>query len=118
MSHHGILLYASFARQVFNVFLATTLSGSVLDSLNELISEPTSVVSLLAESLPGVAGFFINYVLLQGLAGIPSDLLRLVPLIITQVKLKLLGKTARDRAQIINDGNGRLGGGYFAFLKC
>ena len=40
--------------QVFNVFLITTLSGTVLHSINEIIDRPESVVQLLGEGLPKV----------------------------------------------------------------
>jgi hypothetical protein len=53
-----------------------------------------------------IDGFCSDYVMLQGLGGVPSDLLRIVNLIIVRVKLWLLGKTDRDRADIVNDGNG------------
>jgi hypothetical protein len=95
-----------FAIQIVNVFFVTTLSGAVFDSLHSIIEQPTSIVSLLAQSIPKVADFFINYVMLQGLGGMPTDLLRLVPLIVTQLKLRFLGKTERDRVTIIDGGNG------------
>ena len=53
-----------------------------------------------------VAGFFINYTMLQALSVIPGDLLRLVPLIVTNIKLKYLAKTQREKDEVVQAGAG------------
>jgi hypothetical protein len=40
--------------QIFNVFLVTTVSGSIMKSLADLLAKPSSVVTLLASALPKV----------------------------------------------------------------
>jgi len=47
------LLLADFA-QVFNVFLVTTISGTIFQSISEIIDDPTSIAKLLAIGLPKV----------------------------------------------------------------
>eukprot|EP00127_Corallochytrium_limacisporum_P005793 Clim_evm11s211 gene=Clim_evmTU11s211 len=74
---------------VFNVFLITTLAGSVLSEINAIIDDPTSIVETLAESLPSQASTFINLTLLAALAKTPMELLRLGDLIIGNIKLKM-----------------------------
>ncbi len=46
--------------------------------------------------------------MLQALSGLPMVLARPVPLLVTLLKLKFLGKTARERREIIDAGNGEL----------
>jgi hypothetical protein len=47
-----------------------------------------------------------NYVMLQGLGGMPMGVLRLVGLIIVRIKLKYLNKTTRDKEAILASGSG------------
>lgn len=53
-----------FFFQVFHVFLATTLAGSALRKLGDIVSEPSSIVPLFANSLPSQGNFFVTFVLL------------------------------------------------------
>lgn len=70
-----------FLYQIVNVYLLL-LAGSVFGALENLLDNPLSIVNLLAESLPTVATFFLNYFITLTLSGIPLLLLRIVPLII------------------------------------
>ena len=54
-----------FYFNVFNVFLGVTIAGSLFTSLKQILSDPTSIVSLLSKSLPGQATFFISFVALK-----------------------------------------------------
>lgn len=54
-----------FYFNVFNVFLGVTIAGSLLNSLNAFVNKPTSIVSLLSQSLPKQATFFISFVALK-----------------------------------------------------
>ena len=54
-----------FYFNVFNVFLGVTLAGSLFASLKGIIDRPKSIVTLLSESLPGQANFFISFVALR-----------------------------------------------------
>ena len=54
-----------FYFNVFNVFLGVTIAGSLLTSLEGLVNDPTSIVSLLSKSLPGQATFFISFIALK-----------------------------------------------------
>ena len=42
--------------QVFNVFLVTTFSGAVSQSLNQILNSPSSILSILGTAIP-VVGF-------------------------------------------------------------
>ena len=54
-----------FYFNVFNVFLGVSLAGTLFSSLNGILDRPKSVVSLLGQSLPKQATFFISFVALR-----------------------------------------------------
>ena len=66
--------YYSF--QIINVLLVTTISGSVVNSIEEILPEPASTFSLLGGSLPRVCAFFCCYVFMKAFAGLPLELCR------------------------------------------
>jgi hypothetical protein len=64
-----------FAFLVVFVLLVTALGRSIVITLAALLEEPTAVLSLLAESLPGASHFYLNYVVI-GWATLTWQLLR------------------------------------------
>ena len=86
-----------FVFQTVNTFFVFIISGSLLDSLSRLIQKPTELPTLLAQSLPSQANFFVNYVALQTFASHSLELTRMVDLILITFRLKFLAKTARER---------------------
>ena len=91
-----------FLYQLVNVFVLV-LSGSVFNSIANIISSPTSIVYLLGASLPTVSVFFINFVITKLLGGIPSLVLRLGPLIIFKI-YKLLFKEKQLTQRLFFEG--------------
>ncbi|KAH7283567.1 hypothetical protein KP509_34G013900 [Ceratopteris richardii] len=85
-----------FYFNVFNVFLGVTLAGSLFNSLNAIIDDPKSIVSLLSKSLPLQATFFITFVALKFFVGYGLQLCRIVPLITFHLKRKYLCKTDEE----------------------
>ena len=79
-----------FLYQLVNV-VVLVLSGSIFNSIANIISSPTSIVSLLGASLPTVSVFFINFTITKLFSGVSSLLLRLGPLIMFTIN-KLLFK--------------------------
>ena len=59
-----------------STFLLTTISGSVVNSIEEILQEPASTFSLLGGSLPRVCAFFCCYVFMKAFAGLPLELCR------------------------------------------
>ena len=86
-----------FVFQTVNTFFVFIISGSLLDSLSRLIQKPTELPTLLAQSLPSQANFFVNYVALQTFASHSLELTRMVDLILITFRLKFLAKTAREK---------------------
>lgn len=56
-------------------------------------------------SIPMKATFFITYIMVDGWAGIASEILRLKPLVIFHLKNLFLVKTDRDRAKAMDPGS-------------
>ena len=50
---------------LFNVFLVSTVSGSIWKSLETWLRYPDQISAILGKSLPGTAPFFISYILLK-----------------------------------------------------
>ncbi|TKA70208.1 hypothetical protein B0A49_04808 [Cryomyces minteri] len=84
-----------FGFQVVQVFLVATLGSAASASVNTIISNPTSVTTLLAQQIPKASNFYLAYFVLQGLGVVSSLLVGLVGLIVFFVLGKLLDKTPR-----------------------
>jgi hypothetical protein len=85
-----------FLFQVFNVFLVFLISNSIFDQISGLIDHPTTIVSLLGDSLPKVANFFTNYIMLQAFAGYPLQLLQILRLLVVYPKVRWMCKTEKE----------------------
>ncbi len=76
-----------FYYQLANVFVSVGL-GSVANSLHEILSNPSSILSILGQSLPSFSIYFTNLLVVKTFTALPIELLRLIPLLdILSVKL-------------------------------
>lgn len=94
------LMTRFFIFQVIHSFLIVTLSSGIIAALPQLINNPTSVPTILAQQLPQASIFFLTYIILQGLSGAAAGFLQIVPLLIYYVKLFILGSTPRSIYEI------------------
>ncbi|KAG6826743.1 hypothetical protein H0H92_014616 [Tricholoma furcatifolium] len=90
------LMTRYFIFLVVHSFFVVTVSSGIIKALPDLIHNPTSIPSLLADNLPGASTFFLTYLVLQGLSGVAGGFLQIVALIIYYVKLFILGSTPRS----------------------
>ncbi|KAJ3491586.1 hypothetical protein NLI96_g589 [Meripilus lineatus] len=90
------LMTRFFLFQVVHSFLIVTFSSGIIAALPGLLNDPTSIPTILAQNLPQASTFFLTYIILQGLTGVASGFLTIVPLIVYYVKLILLGSTPRS----------------------
>ncbi|TKY71936.1 CSC protein ERD4 [Spatholobus suberectus] len=83
---------------VLNVFIGVTIGGTLFKAFKRIQKNPNinEIASLLAESLPGNATFFLTYVALKFFVGYGLELSRIVPLIIYHLKRKYLCKTEAE----------------------
>ena len=69
-----------FYYQLVNVYV-TVASGTIVNSIQEIIDHPRSLLSILGEQLPQVSIFFANLLLVKTLVSVPMELLRIWPLL-------------------------------------
>lgn len=81
--------------QLIQVFLVTTLTSAASAAVPQIIKNPGSVTTLLAQRLPLASNFYISYFILQGLVFSSGELLRIVGLILFNALSKVLDKTPR-----------------------
>ena len=84
-----------FIFQVIQVFLITTFTSAASSVASQIVSDPTSAVSLLATNLPKASNFYISYFILQGLMIFALQLLNAAPLIMISLVSKFTDKTPR-----------------------
>ncbi|KAJ1914538.1 hypothetical protein IWQ60_008773 [Tieghemiomyces parasiticus] len=89
-----------FFFQIFNVLLVFTLSSTLWNSLYEIIDNPSQITQKLASSLPQVAPFFINYIIMLGVGYLPFKLLQVFPMIWHAFR-RYLCTTPRDFAEVV-----------------
>ena len=85
-----------YAFQVVHVFIVVTLASSASATVEAIIRDPSSAMTLLAANLPKASNFYIVYFLLLGLTTPSGNLLQIVTLILSKV-LRLLDSSPRDK---------------------
>ncbi|XP_038893055.1 CSC1-like protein At1g32090 [Benincasa hispida] len=89
-----------------NVFLGSIVTGTAFEQLDSFIHQsPTQIPRTIGVSIPMKATFFITYIMVDGWAGIASEILRLRPLVIFHLKNLFMVKTERDRAKAMDPGS-------------
>ncbi|PSS01369.1 CSC1-like protein [Actinidia chinensis var. chinensis] len=89
-----------------NVFLGSIVTGTAFEQLHSFLHQsPTEIPRTIGVSIPMKATFFMTYIMVDGWAGIASEILRLKPLVIFHLKNMFLVKTERDREKAMNPGS-------------
>lgn len=70
-----------FLFQVINVFLVTTIAGSIFDTIAIIIDNPETMFELLGNSLPRMSSFFITFVTMKTFLGLGVELVRTMSLV-------------------------------------
>ncbi|KAJ4336434.1 phosphate metabolism protein 7 [Didymella glomerata] len=85
-----------FIFQVVQVFLVATLSSAITSAINQILANPGSVLTLLAENLPKASNFYISYFVLLGLSSAAGTLLNIGGFVVVILLGRILpGKTPR-----------------------
>lgn len=88
-----------------NVFLGSIVTGTAFQQLHSFLHQsPTEIPRTIGVSIPMKATFFITYIMVDGWAGIASEILRLKPLVIFHLKNTFIVKTERDRERAMDPG--------------
>lgn len=69
-----------FLFQVLNVFLVTTIAGSVFDTIASIVERPETAFEMLGNSLPRMSSFFITFVTFKAFVGLGVELVRTMAL--------------------------------------
>jgi hypothetical protein len=78
-----------FLFQVINVFLATTIAGSIFDTTALIIEKPEVAFEMLGNSLPKMSSFFISFVTIKTFFGLGLELVRTMALVQATVRYLL-----------------------------
>jgi len=70
-----------FLFQVINVFLVTTIAGSIFDTVAIIIESPESAFEMLGNSLPRMSSFFITFVTIKTFLALGFELVRTMALV-------------------------------------
>ncbi|KAI8839535.1 hypothetical protein BJ741DRAFT_599605 [Chytriomyces cf. hyalinus JEL632] len=90
------VLSTYFGFQLINVFAVNIVGASILTSFNEIKDKPSSVLEILAKSIPQSANFFIQFLLVRGLTAPSLELIQASRLIVGPIMMWLTGKTPRS----------------------
>lgn len=109
-----------FMFQVINVFLVTTLSGSVIDAITSIIVAPAEAFSLLGQSLPKMGGYFTIYIFAKAFIGLGMEIVRL-PAVCMEIMKRVFTSnvTLRQRTEYAGGGSMRFmdNPGWLPFAK-
>ncbi|KAJ1963015.1 phosphate metabolism protein 7 [Dipsacomyces acuminosporus] len=89
------LLGRFFFFQVWNVYLVTIFSSSILSIMAKSIGNPGEIVKQIEKSVPESATNILVYVLLLAFTGAAKEVLQMVPLFLRYILPKLFAKTPR-----------------------
>lgn len=70
-----------FLFQVLNVFLVTTIAGSIFDTIAIIVENPEAAFEMLGNSLPRMSSFFITFVTIKTFFGLGLELVRTMSLV-------------------------------------
>ena len=83
---------------LFNIVLVFTIVGTWAQAVNKVYHNVGELALLLAQSLPRVAPFFVNYTILRGIGLFPMQLLQLADIVNLAIQ-KMFSRTPRDYAE-------------------
>eukprot|EP00891_Asterochloris_glomerata_P001750 jgi/Astpho2/1750/Aster-04171 len=95
----GKLVRKFFIFQVLVCFFGNFIAGSLLNQVQQIIQDPSSIVQVLGNAAPQTAVFFMTYVLLLALSTKPWAFLRLVGLAIYYFR-SAIATTARAKQRL------------------
>ncbi|KAJ1649339.1 phosphate metabolism protein 7 [Dispira simplex] len=94
------LVHRYFFFLVVNVFIVSTLAGTIIGAIKPILDDPKNIAYELARSLPKANVYFITYIMLQGLQGASQEILQAAPLVMRRVKRRFLAATPRALVEI------------------
>ena len=65
LKHYVYIICVVMGLQVLTVFFGSFIAGSLLNQIQSIVHNPTSLVHILGDAAPQVAVFFMTYLLLM-----------------------------------------------------
>jgi len=107
-----------FMFQVVNVFLVTTIAGSIFDTVASVVEHPERAFEMLGNSLPRMSSFFITFVTIKAFVGLGVELVRTAALIQATIRFFLIpDPTLRTARSIVAGMRAIDDPGWFPFHK-
>jgi hypothetical protein len=91
-----------FLFQVVNVFLVTTIAGSIFDTIAIIIENPEAAFEMLGNSLPRMSSFFITFVTIKTFLALGVEMVRTVALVQSTLRYILFpNATLRTKRSVL-----------------
>ncbi|PKS08842.1 hypothetical protein jhhlp_003451 [Lomentospora prolificans] len=84
-----------FAFQVIQVFLVTTVSGSVFSILSKIAQNPGKIFETLSDAIPKASNIYINFFIIQGITIASGVITQISGLVIFRLTYRFLANTPR-----------------------
>eukprot|EP00934_Nitzschia_sp_Nitz4_P003426 Nitzschia sp. Nitz4//scaffold25_size161228//3967//7344//NITZ4_002409-RA/size161228-processed-gene-0.175-mRNA-1//-1//CDS//3329544523//3416//frame0 len=107
-----------FLFQVVNVFLVTTIAGSLFETIAQILNSPETAFEMLGDSLPAMSSYFITFVTIKAFFGLGLELVRTMALCQAVVRYGLVPDPTLRQARSIVAGMRAIDDpGWFPFHK-
>ena len=107
-----------FLFQVVNVFLVTTIAGSIFDTIAIIIENPEAAFEMLGNSLPRMSSFFITFVLIKAFLALGVEMVRTLALVQATLRYILFpNATLRTKRSVLLGMRAIDDPGWFPFHK-
>lgn len=88
-SLNASLLYKLALFMIIQIFFVQSISGSIFESLEVMLQDNSKIITELAESIPGQAKSFIQFVQVQNFLGCGLELLRVPRVVMALIRNKV-----------------------------
>mmetsp|Transcript_31695 Transcript_31695/g.67157 ORF Transcript_31695/g.67157 Transcript_31695/m.67157 type:complete len:1163 (-) Transcript_31695:2444-5932(-) len=107
-----------FTFQVLNIFLVTSIAGSIFDTLAIIIESPESAFEMLGNSLPRMSSFFVSFVTIKTFIGLGVEISRIVSILQAALLLVLFPNSTLRAKRTVRIGMRAIDDpGWFGFHK-
>jgi hypothetical protein len=107
-----------FLFQVVNVFLVTTIAGSIFDTIAIIVETPEAAFEMLGNSLPRMSSFFITFVTVKTFFGLGLELVRTMSLVQATARYFIIpNSTLRTARKVVAGLRAIDDPGWFPFHK-
>ena len=82
-----------FMFQVVNIFLVTSIAGSIFDTLAIILETPETAFEMLGDSLPRMSSFFVSFVTIKTFIGLGVEISRIFNIMQSSLLLTIFPKS-------------------------